>query len=100
MRQMAFSPAEITMSLTLTHNPECGSAAREAGWSGLARRLTLAIYHQFQRASRQVAIRRARRELLDLPDFMLADLGISRSEVDSVVRHGRADATRLPRGRA
>jgi uncharacterized protein YjiS (DUF1127 family) len=33
--------------------------------------------------------RRTRRELLALPSRMLADIGISRSEVDSIIGHGR-----------
>jgi uncharacterized protein YjiS (DUF1127 family) len=49
--------------------------------------------------ARRAAARRARRELYELPDFMLSDLGISRSEVASVVRHGWSDATRLARGK-
>jgi len=53
-----------------------------------------------QGIGRRMEERRARRELHDLPDTMLADLGISRSEVASVVRYGRSDPTRLPRGRA
>ena len=48
---------------------------------------------------RHLAARQARRELYALPDFMLSDLGISRSEVASVVRHGWTDATRLARGK-
>jgi uncharacterized protein YjiS (DUF1127 family) len=34
-------------------------------------------------------LRRARRQLLRLSDAMLHDLGISRSEIDYGVRHGR-----------
>lgn len=38
--------------------------------------------------------RRARRALLILPDVMLKDLAMDRSEIASIVRHGQADATR------
>jgi uncharacterized protein YjiS (DUF1127 family) len=61
------------------------------------RRLGLAFYHFLRRSSEAAAMRRARRELLELPDNMIADLGISRSEISSVVRFGAADPTRIPR---
>jgi hypothetical protein len=57
------------------------------------------LYSCSRYVAHEVAVWRARRELLDLPDAMLADLGISRSEVPSVVRYGRSDPTRLPRGK-
>jgi len=55
------------------------------------------LYQPLLLASRQVAIRRARRELLELPDSMLKDMAITRGEVASVVEYGRADVTRVPR---
>ena len=45
-------------------------------------------------ASRRVAMRRARRELFAMPDFMLADIGLTRGEIASAVRHGRPDLGR------
>jgi uncharacterized protein YjiS (DUF1127 family) len=42
------------------------------------------------RRIRRWARRRAdRRQLMGYPDYMLRDIGISRSEIDSVLRHGR-----------
>ena len=46
-------------------------------------------------ASRQVALRRARREIFELPNEMLKDMGITRGEIDSVVEFGRNDWTRV-----
>ncbi len=48
-------------------------------------------------ARRCRAERKARRELFDLSDVVLKDLGVDRSEVASIVRHGRSDATRRTR---
>lgn len=65
----------------------------------LVRRLGLAVYHFLRQSSEAAAMRRAQRELLELPDNMIADLGIGRSEISSVVRFGATDPTRIPRGR-
>jgi uncharacterized protein YjiS (DUF1127 family) len=48
-------------------------------------------------ARRCRAERKARRELLGLSDVVLKDLGVDRSEVVSIVRYGRTDATRRTR---
>lgn len=48
-------------------------------------------------ARRCRAERKARRELLGLSNAMLKDLGVDRSEVVSIVRYGRTDATRRTR---
>jgi uncharacterized protein YjiS (DUF1127 family) len=63
-----------------------------------AKPILAAIYGLQGAVRRHVAARRARRELYALPDVMLSDLGISRSDVASVARHGWSDPTRLPRG--
>jgi uncharacterized protein YjiS (DUF1127 family) len=60
---------------------EGAPARRPAFLAGLARWL--------KTASRRVAMRRARRELFAMPDFMLADIGLTRGEIASAVRHGR-----------
>ena len=59
-------------------------------------RFAMSLYQTLLLASQRVAIRRARRELLELPDAMLKDMGITRGEVASVVEFGRADTTRRP----
>lgn len=51
---------------------------------------------------RPVLIDRQRRELNYLSDHILKDIGLSRSDVDSIAMHlidGRADVTRRPRRR-
>jgi uncharacterized protein YjiS (DUF1127 family) len=70
--------------------------ARETSRSLLSRK-AMSLYQTLLLASRRVAIRRARRELLELPDSMLKDMGITRGEITAVVEFGRADTTRLPR---
>ena len=63
----------------------------------LPARMAIFLYQALRLVSQRVAIRRARRELLELPDSMLKDMGITRGEITSVVEFGRADTTRLPR---
>ena len=46
------------------------------------------------RVRRWLDERRARRALVVLPDAMLKDLAMDRSEIASVVRHGPSDRTR------
>ena len=60
-------------------------------------RMAMFLYQTLLLASRQLAIRRARRELLELPDSMLKDMGITRGEIASVVEFGRTDTTRVSR---
>ena len=59
--------------------------------------MAMFLYQPLLLASRHVAIRRARRELLELPDSMLKDMGITRGEIASVVEYGRTDITRVSR---
>ncbi len=61
----------------------------------------------FQRAIQTIARsarrRRTQRALGRLSDQMLQDIGVSRSEIDSLsdsLAGGRGDTTRIPRGRA
>jgi uncharacterized protein YjiS (DUF1127 family) len=49
------------------------------------------LYRNLLAANRHCAIRRAKRELLDLPDVLLKDMGVTRSEVETLVRYGRID---------
>jgi len=58
-------------------------------------RFVAGVYGTLLHASRQIALRRARRELFELPNEMLKDMGIARGEIDSVVEFGRNDRTRV-----
>jgi len=49
------------------------------------------------RIKRQIAVRRNRRILHDLPDFMLEDIGIDRSQIDWIVAE-RVDHAGNPKG--
>lgn len=63
---------------------------------GLLRRM-------FRSFGRAVQISRCRAALQEIPDYMLRDIGISRSDIDAVsvsIVDGTPDPTRLPRGRA
>lgn len=42
-----------------------------------------------RRVTRYLRIRRDRRLLQAMPDYLLADIGISRSEIDRATRYGR-----------
>ena len=50
-----------------------------------------------RRVGRRMRIWADRRHLQALPDHMLKDIGISRSEIDSVTECGLSDASRLAR---
>jgi uncharacterized protein YjiS (DUF1127 family) len=60
--------------------------------------LLAGVYAIVEKANHLAAMRRARLELLALPDVMLSDIGISRSDITSVVTLGRTDRTRHSRG--
>lgn len=47
--------------------------------------------------NRQIAVRRNRRILHDMPDFMLKDIGIDRSKIDRIVAE-RIDHAGNPKG--
>lgn len=59
------------------------------------------LYQWIKRLARRMAIRRQRQVLHTMPDWILKDVGINRSEIDSLsVRlvDGEADPTCRPRG--
>jgi uncharacterized protein YjiS (DUF1127 family) len=56
-------------------------AASGRAWAGL--RTTLAA------GARAWIARRDQRQLMEMPDYLLKDLGIGRSEIPSAVRQGR-----------
>ncbi|MGQ7793204.1 DUF1127 domain-containing protein [Faunimonas sp. B44] len=60
-------------------------------------RLLPALASVFGLVSRLVRAHRDRRLLQSMPDHMLADIGIRRSEIDHVVFHGRSAAESVRR---
>lgn len=59
--------------------------------------MTATITDGYRSIARLVRIRRAQAHLSEMPDHILHDIGISRSEIGSVTRYGQADSTRRPR---
>jgi uncharacterized protein YjiS (DUF1127 family) len=51
----------------------------------------------FNSSLRKYAARKALSDMMALDDRMLADIGLFRSEIASIVAHRCADATRIPR---
>jgi uncharacterized protein YjiS (DUF1127 family) len=60
-----------------------GTSTGLSGTLDLARR-------GFASLARSYRIRQDRRALQSMPDHMLRDIGVSRSEIDSVLRYGRS----------
>lgn len=56
-----------------------------------------AILQRFERMQERIRARRAADHLAEMPDYILSDIGISRSEVMSVVLFGGRDLTRRSR---
>ncbi len=69
--------------------------ASQSGFAATASKVARAMYDQAERAWRR---RRDRRHIYEMPDYLLKDIGISRSEIDSVVMYGDTDLTRRHRG--
>ena len=57
---------------------------RSAGGHGTWRRLTGMVGRSVSELRRQRKARRDRRHLLQLPDYLLRDIGLSRMEVDDM----------------
>jgi uncharacterized protein YjiS (DUF1127 family) len=76
------------MSFARTHVVWTESA-REASVTRFLRSISLQAHRQIRAARHRAVLRRTRRELLDMPDHLLADIGLSRSGVDYVIEHGR-----------
>ena len=87
------------MSLTIVDGLTGGRNALVPAWRRYLKHLSVGLSHSLRHASRQSDRRSARRELLGMSDHLLADIGINRGEIDSVVSYGGSDLTRVPRGR-
>lgn len=59
--------------------------------------MAAAIGDGYRSMARHISIRRARAHLSEMPDYILSDIGISRSEIGSVTRYGETDTTRRAR---
>ena len=57
--------------------------------SGLMRRCRDALVCAFRHVTEEWIVRRAIAELQGLDDHMLRDIGLTRSEIESCVRHGQ-----------
>ena len=57
--------------------------------SGLLRRYREALARAVRRVSHEWIVKRAIAELQGLDDHMLRDIGLTRSEIESYVRHGQ-----------
>lgn len=59
------------------------------GRPGVLRSIAAALYAGFAAAAAQSRLRRAERQLEALDDRLLQDIGVGRSEIRRLVRHGR-----------
>jgi uncharacterized protein YjiS (DUF1127 family) len=82
----------MTTSLSDEHREMWSKSATVSLGAGIATSMD-AVREALMEAGRRIrrwARRRAdRRQLMGYPDYMLRDIGISRCEIDSVLRHGR-----------
>lgn len=69
--------------------------ATESRFAASASKFARAMYDYAEHAYRR---RRDRAIVYEMPDYLLKDIGISRSEIDSVVMFGETDLTRRRRG--
>ncbi|WP_046864659.1 DUF1127 domain-containing protein [Microvirga massiliensis] len=76
---------------TLSHAVEFRNLTDHEAHTGsiAVKRLASRVYALIASASRRAALRRARCGLLEMPDHLLKDLGITRSEIAWIVEHGR-----------
>ncbi len=75
-----------TQSLLSIHGIARYPVRHEADWAGRGMAVIVRLWRAWR--AREV-VRRAARELLEMDDRMLADIGIDRSQIDDAVRNGR-----------
>lgn len=65
---------------------------------GLTRLAFEVLKRQVEGIRREMRLRRNRRQLREMPDRILKDIGIARCEIDAVTEYGLGDPTRRQRG--
>jgi hypothetical protein len=80
------------MALAISHSMHGGRLVGERSSSRFLKRLFLRIHAHPTRVSRRAALRRAQREL---PDYLLTDVGVHRSELVFAIAYGRGDWIRF-----
>ena len=90
----------MTLAIYRALAPQVGALMpEEPAKTGLMEGVRAGCMALIATAQRRLALRRARRELLAMPDATLKDFGIYRSEIEWTIRYGREDGTHRWRNR-